>query len=174
VAERLRSLWFALGFASRYLPWGYLGCARFRLRLWYQLVAEATYLRLRLRYQLVAAATYLRLRLRFCGRVSERDSRGGGVWIDIGHTSLTSRCMIRTQIQIPEPLYREVQRVAREHEWSIAEVLRRGAEVVTRTYRGSNRAAAKAWRLPPPLASELKIVDPEALRDAMEADDEAR
>jgi len=98
----------------------------------------------------------------------------GRALIDIGHTSLTSKCMIRTQIQIPEPLYREVQRVAREHEWSIAEVLRRGAEVVTRTYPGSNRAAAKAWRLPPPLASELKIVDSEALRDAMEADDEAR
>jgi len=82
--------------------------------------------------------------------------------------------MIRTQIQIPEPLYREVQRVAREHEWSIAEVLRRGAEVVTRAYPASNKTSAKVWRLPPPIASELKIVDPEALRDAMAADDDAR
>lgn len=82
--------------------------------------------------------------------------------------------MIRTQIQIPEPLYREVQRVAREHEWSIAEVLRRGAEVVTRTYPASDKSSAKGWRLPPPLASELKIVDPQALRDAMQADAEAR
>ena len=42
--------------------------------------------------------------------------------------------MIRTQIQLPEPLYREVQRVALEQDWSIAEVIRRGAEAVARTY----------------------------------------
>jgi hypothetical protein len=82
--------------------------------------------------------------------------------------------MIRTQIQIPEQLYREVQRVAREHEWSIAEVLRRGAEVVTRAYPASSKAHAMDWRLPPPLASELKILDPEALRDAIQADAEVR
>ncbi len=82
--------------------------------------------------------------------------------------------MIRTQIQIPEPLYREVQRVAREHEWSIAEVLRRGAEVVTRAYPASNKNNAKAWRLPPPLGSKLRIFDPEAVRDAIQADAEAR
>ena len=41
--------------------------------------------------------------------------------------------MIRTQIQLPEPLYREVKRVALEQDWSIAEVIRRGAEAVART-----------------------------------------
>jgi hypothetical protein len=34
--------------------------------------------------------------------------------------------MIRTQIQLPDNLYREVQRVARDQEWSIAEVISRG------------------------------------------------
>ena len=42
--------------------------------------------------------------------------------------------MIRTQIQLPEPLYREIKRVAFEQDWSIAEVIRRGAEAVARTY----------------------------------------
>lgn len=76
--------------------------------------------------------------------------------------------MIRTQIQLPEPLYREVQRVAREQEWSIAEVLRRGAENVARAYPAVCRQ--KHWRLPPPLAAKLLISDPEALRDAVRAD----
>lgn len=80
--------------------------------------------------------------------------------------------MVRTQIQLPEPLYREVQRVAREHEWSIAEVLRRGAEAVTRAYPAVNREEAATWRLPPPLKSRLLIIDPEVLRDAMQADQE--
>jgi hypothetical protein len=42
--------------------------------------------------------------------------------------------MIRTQIQLPEILYKEVQRVAATQEWSIAEVIRRGAESVVRAY----------------------------------------
>lgn len=80
--------------------------------------------------------------------------------------------MIRTQIQLPEPLYREVQRVAREREWSIAEVMRRGAEAVTRAYPAGNRGEAKGWRLPPPLESRLLIMDPAALDEAIRADQE--
>ncbi len=40
--------------------------------------------------------------------------------------------MIRTQIQLPEILYKEVQRVAAAQEWSIGEVIRGGAESVVR------------------------------------------
>ena len=42
--------------------------------------------------------------------------------------------MTKTQIQLPDPLYREVKRVARERDWSLAEVLRRGAEYIVRCY----------------------------------------
>jgi len=42
--------------------------------------------------------------------------------------------MIKTQIQLPNELYEEVKRVAREREMSLAEVLRRGAEYITRVY----------------------------------------
>jgi hypothetical protein len=81
--------------------------------------------------------------------------------------------MVRTQIQLPEPLYREMQRIAREHDWSLAEVLRRGAEAVARAYPASDLNKAATWRLPPPITSRLLISDPETLRDATRDDQEA-
>lgn len=57
--------------------------------------------------------------------------------------------MIRTQVQLPEPLYREVKRVAALQDWSIAEVLRRGAEHVVRCYP-ADKEAADAWSPPAP------------------------
>lgn len=57
--------------------------------------------------------------------------------------------MVKTQIQLPDMLYREAKRVAREREVSFAEVVRRGVEYVTRVYPPLD-ADAKAWRLPKP------------------------
>ena len=56
--------------------------------------------------------------------------------------------MVRTQIQLPDALYDEVKRVAREREMSLAEVVRRGVEYITRAYPavGSDRS----WAPPPP------------------------
>jgi hypothetical protein len=79
--------------------------------------------------------------------------------------------MIRTQIQLPDPLYREVQRIAREQDWSIAEVIRRGAEAVTRAYPPS-KSSRQPWRLPPPIQSVLLVSDPKALRELAQADAE--
>jgi hypothetical protein len=73
--------------------------------------------------------------------------------------------MIRTQVQLPERLYRDVQRVAREHDWSIAEVIRRGAEVITRAYPHFKNKAGQGWQFPPPIRGKLLITDPKALRD---------
>lgn len=42
--------------------------------------------------------------------------------------------MIKTQIQLPDALYKELKRVASEREMSLAEVLRRGAEYITQVY----------------------------------------
>lgn len=42
--------------------------------------------------------------------------------------------MIRTQIQLPTELYHDLKRVAKAKEWSLAETLRRGAELLLRTY----------------------------------------
>ena len=53
---------------------------------------------------------------------------------------------MRTQIQLPQALYEEVKRVAREREMSVAEVVRRGVEYITRTYPPV--ACNEPWRLP--------------------------
>ncbi len=77
--------------------------------------------------------------------------------------------MIRTQIQLPDQLYREVQRVARDQEWSIAEVMRRGAESVIRSYPSLKKASPE-WKLPPPIRSRMLVHDSEALRDLIRDD----
>lgn len=79
--------------------------------------------------------------------------------------------MIRTQIQLPDPLYRDVQRVARQQDWSIAEVMRRGAEAVVRAYPPHKQSPSGA-SLPPPLKTRLLVSEPTALRDAVRADAE--
>jgi hypothetical protein len=80
-------------------------------------------------------------------------------------TPLLQRCKIvimkRTQIQIPEPLYREVARLGEEREWSVSEVFRRAAEqyVAERPpvppgewdlpeprHMGSERVPTEQWR----------------------------
>jgi hypothetical protein len=78
--------------------------------------------------------------------------------------------MVRTQIQLPEPLYREVQRIAREQDWSIAEVIRRGAEAVARAYPPFKNESGGGWKLPPPIQGKLLIMDPGQLRDTIQAD----
>ena len=60
--------------------------------------------------------------------------------------------MTKTQIQLPDPLYQEVKRVAREQDWSLAEVLRRGAEYIVRCYPGRKAERGK-WV--PPTAGDL-------------------
>ncbi len=56
--------------------------------------------------------------------------------------------MIRTQIQLPEGLYEEAKRVSREREISLAEVVRRGLEYITRVYPPLKDSAP--WSPPQP------------------------
>lgn len=81
--------------------------------------------------------------------------------------------MIRTQIQLPEPLYREIKRIARDQDWSIAEVIRRGAEAVVRNYPAGKHPTGEGITLPPPIQAKLRIEDPQQLRDSIRADEEA-
>lgn len=57
--------------------------------------------------------------------------------------------MIKTQVQIPDRLYREAKRVAAENEMSFAEVVRRGIEEVVQHFP-SGRQPAREWRPPTP------------------------
>lgn len=57
--------------------------------------------------------------------------------------------MIRTQVQLPDELYRDVKRVAHEHEMTLAEVVRRGLEHMVRIYPRRD-AASDTWQPPTP------------------------
>lgn len=56
--------------------------------------------------------------------------------------------MIKTQIQLPDRLYQEAKRVARERELSLAEVVRRGVEYITRVYPPVTGQPNAEWQLP--------------------------
>ena len=42
--------------------------------------------------------------------------------------------MVKTQVQIPDTLYQRAKQIAREREISLAEVMRRGLEYMSRTH----------------------------------------
>jgi len=58
--------------------------------------------------------------------------------------------MVKTQIQLPDALYGEAKRIARERELSFAEVVRRGVEYIALAYPPLEGNAQKAWRPPQP------------------------
>jgi hypothetical protein len=60
--------------------------------------------------------------------------------------------MVRTQVQLPDELYRRAKNLAAAHEITLAEVVRRGLEHMLRIYP-SARAEAEVWR--PPMARPL-------------------
>ena len=64
--------------------------------------------------------------------------------------------MVKTQIQIPDDLYRRVKRLAEAQEWSLAETLRRGAELLLVTRPTPSEFRSSAWKLGPPAHTKLK------------------
>lgn len=58
--------------------------------------------------------------------------------------------MVKTQIQLPDILYGEAKRVARERELSFAEVVRRGVEYIALAYPPLEENALKVWHPPKP------------------------
>ena len=57
--------------------------------------------------------------------------------------------MIRTQVQLPDGLYRDAKRIAREQDMTLAEVVRRGLEHMVRIYPGHG-ATSDDWQPPEP------------------------
>ena len=55
--------------------------------------------------------------------------------------------MTRTQIQLPDELHRRAKRFAAEREITLAEITRRGIELVLERFP-SPRPEKKAWQLP--------------------------
>jgi len=57
--------------------------------------------------------------------------------------------MVKTQVQIPDALFREAKRLAAENEMSFAEVVRRGLEEIIK-HHPPGRTKAESWSLPQP------------------------
>jgi hypothetical protein len=60
--------------------------------------------------------------------------------------------MIKTQVQIPDELYREAKRVAADYEMSFAEVVRRSLERTLPAYPPKHAA----WKAPEPLSLGMR------------------
>ena len=73
--------------------------------------------------------------------------------------------MTKTQIQVPEELFREIKSFAKAREWSLAETFRRGAELLLEVYDGTPFRPAAPWV--PPISTTVgwKGLNAEQLRD---------
>jgi hypothetical protein len=78
--------------------------------------------------------------------------------------------MIKTQVQLPEELYRTAKAIALQREWSLAEVIRRGIEHMAIAYPLSNDS--KPWVLPvlnaDDFVSQFDSIDLKAIAEADE------
>jgi hypothetical protein len=72
--------------------------------------------------------------------------------------------MVKTQIQFPDNLYERLKKLAHEQEWSLAETLRRGAELLLATRPIAPQSPRTAWVLDPPANTQL-LIDPFAAPD---------
>lgn len=80
--------------------------------------------------------------------------------------------MIKTQVQIPDELYRAAKRVAKQRELSLAEVMRRGLEYIVGVYPELDD---ETWELPRVNEGRGSSVSLEEIQRAREADlDEPR
>jgi hypothetical protein len=78
--------------------------------------------------------------------------------------------MVRTQIQLPDRLYRDLRALADEREWSMAEAIRRGAELLLQSYPPV-RGTVDGWSLPEPLPLGAFLAPVEDWRDLANAQD---
>jgi hypothetical protein len=71
--------------------------------------------------------------------------------------------MTKTQVQIPDHLYNEAKRIAKEYEMSFAEVVRRGLERVVPAY--PPRPISQEWTPPTPRKLGCRRLTAGQLRD---------
>jgi len=62
--------------------------------------------------------------------------------------------MTKTQIQVPERLFAQIKKFARQHEWSLAETFRRGAELLLEPTLKTPLQSPKGGNLLPPIKSD--------------------
>jgi hypothetical protein len=71
--------------------------------------------------------------------------------------------MTRTQIQLPDALYARAKRIAKQHEISLAELVRRGLEHMIELYPDEKREGQ--WELPCPRSLGDFLAPPEEWRE---------
>ncbi|MDB6071967.1 MAG: hypothetical protein JWL81_3138 [Verrucomicrobiales bacterium] len=71
--------------------------------------------------------------------------------------------MTRTQIQLPEPLFGRLRKIAQVRDISVAEVIRRGMEIYVMTCPEVKTPAA-AWKMPVLRSSGGHLVDPATVK----------
>lgn len=78
--------------------------------------------------------------------------------------------MTKTQIQVPEELFRELRSFAKQREWSLAETFRRAAELLLQVYPEPTETPAHTWT--PPTSGKVgwKGLSAAQLRNAAFAD----
>jgi hypothetical protein len=73
--------------------------------------------------------------------------------------------MVKTQVQIPDHLFKEAKQLAAESEMSFAHVVRLGLEMVVRA-RPPGRKPAREWRVPEGKAMGLPLLPEERWTEA--------
>ena len=81
--------------------------------------------------------------------------------------------MTRTQIQLPDALYARAKQFAASREMSLAELARRGLELLLERYPAAS-SKAKKWKLPRVEGTGPLKVPLDKLRDLLFADEESR
>ncbi|MEI7730631.1 MAG: CopG family transcriptional regulator [Verrucomicrobiota bacterium] len=81
--------------------------------------------------------------------------------------------MVRTQIQLPDDMYRDLKSLAELREWTLAETIRRAAEQFLDRYPKAD-AVCKEWKLPEPMDLGWRGLTHEQVREAILEDQEAR
>ena len=71
--------------------------------------------------------------------------------------------MTRTQIQLPEPLFGRIRRIAQVRDISVAEVIRRGMEIYAMSCPEAE-PADKPWSMPVLRGSGGHLIDPATVK----------
>ena len=77
--------------------------------------------------------------------------------------------MKRTQVQIPDPLYEDIKRIAERRDWSVSEVFRRAVEEYVAEVPDSEERSG--WALPQAREMGEPRVDPDRWREILAADE---
>jgi len=74
--------------------------------------------------------------------------------------------MNKLQILLPTPMYKQLKLIAKNLDYSVAELLRKGAEQIVMFYpqHNADKQIKKVWKYPKANKLGLKVSDPELLK----------